>query len=261
MNTKVIEMIRWFYNSPIKKYTLAIAMVFLLSLYPVISYPLAKSTILFLLGILILTILFDIHMMISKHSYVVSDIYEDQEHAKYDILEYVWDCAKISGDFSIKIIAISMSKTWPIIRDEILGKTNSIRGKIHFQFIVSDPQYLREGGHITWATNVELLEKQVCQEIKDYSKNNKINFELKFIKQISPKHGLLINDNILFTGRYDWNVKFDIENKEKLRLVANPGEYRRYLTTGNTKGKYVVKSFIDWFEYYERISFKKDLAC
>jgi hypothetical protein len=151
----------------------------------------------------------------------------------------------------IKIIAVSMTFSWPFIANKlprILSSYSDSYADVQLAFI--NPHYLEtlglEAYDIDYADEGRQRLKQIPAFCEGLSSNigQRLHIKARMYKNLPHWHGILVDDEYHFLGRTDWTFSF-----KKPKLTVGQNKYR-YFDRSSSVGIERVELFKSWHRYY-----------
>jgi hypothetical protein len=183
-----------------------------------------------------------------------SDALRDAQRLIEERLEKKHNSRNISIDrdrIEIKIIAVSMTFSWPFIANKlpkILSSYSDAYADVQLSFV--HPQYLEALGLETYDINFADEARQRLKEIPafcdglDKSLAERLRINARMYNNLPHWHGILIDDEYLFLGRTDWSFSF-----KKPKLTVGQNKYR-YFDRCSSVGIERIEIFKSWHKYY-----------
>lgn len=239
--------------------TIAVLLVISLSLSTLFpDYP--KAGLFILLGITLLLILFDYFNEIKTRLDAINQNLKLEAPLSFDkFTEILPEIEKIliknykeKLPVHIKILAVSAQFSWKNLIEETIPKflkPNGSEANITVDILVVKPEVLINWGqkglalHLKRNYEAKPILEQKCEAA---IRNGKFKLNIFEYDNIPHWHGFLINDELLFMGRCEWDL--DAEKKE---LLAGQKEYVLYKKDDRFYGCEQIKLFENWFEIYK----------
>lgn len=162
-----------------------------------------------------------------------------------------------NDDVHIKIFSVSCLLSWSTIVEKmlpgmfVLGNRNP---KIVVDIIICSSDLLLNWGQRTRAKNARnTLEfaRDFASRYRSYFESGKISLNIYEYDNITQWHGVLINDEMLFLGRCDWQVENKGTPQARYYLQVGEREYTQYENNDRFEGKEKIDRFNNWFDAYK----------
>jgi|694.fasta_scaffold146709_3 hypothetical protein len=151
----------------------------------------------------------------------------------------------------IKIIAVSMTFSWPFIASKlprILSSYPDSYADVQLAFV--NPHYLEALGLEAYDIDFADEGRQRLKEIPAFCDGlasnigERLQIKARMYKNLPHWHGILIDDEYLFLGRTDWTFSF-----KKPKLTVGQNKYR-YFDRSSSLGIERIELFKSWQRYY-----------
>lgn len=224
------------------KRPLAIAMVVIVVLADLVPVPVAQTTALGVLAIIMVEILFDIHKQLTEAN--IPRIFPDFISAAVAMRDAILEALSRKQSVRIRALGMSMGHAWPFLSSVLLPVLQSQEQKVvHLEVAMLDGHW-DELARLNpyWAVRANAHHDEIVRFVESNREkllNKGWRVDIYRYRHVPNWHGILLDDDKLFLSTCSW--KDDI-------LMGAENQYEFLLSSDRELGLYRIGQFISWFE-------------